>query len=137
MKRVKKTIVIDDDPIFTFLLERMLQKLDFTEELVVFHESDTALSAIEDCIDSPEHLPDVLFIDINMPILDGFDLLRQIRERITVKKILIYMISSTCDPMDFKKMETHPEIAEFLMKPVSVETLQTLKSRTLAILSQS
>jgi CheY-like chemotaxis protein len=131
MERIKRVVIIDDDPIFIFLLERMLTKIDFAEELVVYQESDLALQAIAENSEVHPTIPDVLFIDINMPVLDGFDFLTALRRLSLSQRIHIYMVSSTCDPRDLEKVESFAEISEFLMKPVNSETLQTIKKTVL------
>jgi CheY-like chemotaxis protein len=72
MERIEKICVIDDDDIYQFLLKKELKSTNLLESTVVFNNGSKAIDYILTAKDAPETLPDVIFLDINMPIMDGW-----------------------------------------------------------------
>ena len=78
---------------------------------------------------TPEHpLPDIIFLDINMPITDGWGFLEEFHElkKTLGKDIKIYMVSSSIDPRDHNRAKNIPEVTEYMEKPVSMSKFSEL-----------
>ena len=86
------------------------------------------LEFLIDNLDNNEELPDVIFLDINMPIMDGFQFMEEyarIKPKLN-KKITIYMVSSSVDPVDMERAKNITEISDYIIKPIKAGQLQEI-----------
>lgn len=128
--RMKRILLIDDDPIFVFLIKKTLQTIDNTLMIDIFSDGEKAIDYIYAIKESRLLLPDIIFLDLNMPILDGWGFLDQyslISEQLS-KKIELYILSSSISPEDVRHASDYPVILDYLIKPLE-------KSRIADILS--
>ena len=120
--------IIDDDDIYQFALRRNLNVLDLDKELLFFKDGEEAMDFLTENLEEGKKLPDIIFLDINMPIMDGFEFMEhfvQLRPRLG-KCITVYMVSSSVDPADLKRAKAISEISDYLIKPVELEELGKL-----------
>ena len=75
MNTVKNLLLIDDDEIFTFMTKRLIERTNLAEQIKIFENGKTAIDFLESLIDKPALLPEVIFLDLSMPILDGWGFL--------------------------------------------------------------
>jgi CheY-like chemotaxis protein len=127
MARIKKACIIDDDHIFLFGAKRMMESTSFCDVLLVYRNGMEALEALKTMVDENEELPSVIFLDINMPVLDGWQFLEEFEELINDKVIHIFILSSSIDPQDLKKAELFGSIREFIHKPIKYSDLARAK----------
>ncbi|WP_299586497.1 response regulator [Mucilaginibacter sp.] len=123
-------LMIDDNPIEHLIMQKMLNKFHLFP--VASHSLDARLSMdlFERSYLTPDLLPDVVFLDLNMPGFSGWDFLdsfERIYKRIK-KTIDIYIISSSIDPKDRLLPEKYAFVKACLCKPVKMETLLNLHS---------
>jgi len=81
--------------------------------------------------ENADSLPDYIFLDINMPLVDGWMFLEDyasLKSKLS-KTILIYMISSSIDPRDMTRAKQNPEIKQYVIKPVTREKFIELLSK--------
>ena len=94
--------VIDDDDIYQFTIVRILKSLKIDKKMLLFSDGEEALEFMVDNLHNNDELPDIIFLDINMPIMDGFQFMEEyvkIKPELN-KKITIYMVSSSVDAVD-------------------------------------
>lgn len=103
MKKVNSIFIVDDDPITVFGIRKMLKPVAICEDVQIFQNGKEALDAIIKRIDEGGYIPEVIFLDINMPIMDGWDFLEEIMTLNLSEKIIINMITSSIDPLDYQK----------------------------------
>ncbi|WP_316747444.1 response regulator [Pedobacter gandavensis] len=118
---MKKFYLIDDDTIFVFLTRKTLQVANLSTDLTVFEDGKKALLDLELSADQPDLLPDVIFLDLNMPVLDGWGFLEEylLLEPKISKKIEIYIVSSSISPSELERSQGIPVVTDFLTKPLS------------------
>jgi CheY-like chemotaxis protein len=117
--------IVDDDEIYTFLLKKALKKLDICNEISIYINGQEAIDSIKQIIETNQILPDIILLDINMPLLDGWEFLDEyikIKNKLT-KEISIYIASSSISIGDINKAKDHKEVIDFLVKPINVDTL--------------
>lgn len=122
MTKVNSIFIVDDDPITVFGIKRMLKPVTDCEAVEIFQNGKEAFDALADKIKHGDHLPDVIFLDINMPIMDGWDFLEALMHLPIKERIIINILTSSIDPMDhqkwneFKNKSAH--VLNFKNKPI-------------------
>ncbi len=121
--------VIDDDAIYQFTAHRILTSTGLTKQVRSFHDGSEALAYFNEAGNRTiEALPDMVLLDINMPIMDGWAFLNAYREIVHLipKKIPIYMVSSSVDEADIQRAEAYQLVSGYLIKPVTRSKYQEL-----------
>ncbi|MDB5133454.1 MAG: response regulator [Mucilaginibacter sp.] len=124
MSNYKTCLLIDDNYIDNFVTRRILESGNFAEKVIV---SQSATEAIE-FLRSGKVKPDVIFLDIRMPMMGGFEFLQEY-DKLEVegkKDIRIFMLSSSLDPADLKKSTNNKYITQFIHKPLTQKTLDDI-----------
>ena len=124
MKRIDIACIIDDDPIFVFGAKKIMSLIDFCNSLLVFRNGKEALSNLKTIITNNEKLPDVILLDLNMPILDGWQFLEEFVKIRCKKEIIIYIVSSSVDPEDVYRAKSFENVSDYIVKPISIEKLK-------------
>lgn len=132
MKRIKLTYLIDDDEIYIFTTKKLIEKVDFCEEVAVFENGKEAIDAIKFTIKNKNELPDVILLDLNMPIMDGWQFLDEFIRIKSKKNIKIYIVSSSIDPSDIARANTYNMVSNYIVKPISREKLQEITEEIFA-----
>lgn len=126
------TLLIDDDYISVFLTERLLQQETFTEGLLTFHSSQQALHYLQQLPpDQPARWPEVIFLDLNMPIMSGWDFLRALcpYEQQLLGHCRIYILTSSLAPCDAARAQDFALVAGFIHKPLDSMELQVIRAQ--------
>ncbi len=93
---------------------------------MVFNNGKDALDSLSPLVVSGENVPDVILLDLNMPIMDGWQFLDEFIKIKTNKKILIYIVSSSIDPADTEKAKKYESVSNFIVKPITVDNLKNI-----------
>lgn len=120
--------LIDDDEIFQFTALKSIEATRTTHSILQFLNGRDALKYLIEKSSEKELLPDVIFLDINMPLIDGWMFIEEFRKIKTQlsKQITIYMASSSIDQSDISKAKEIAEIAEYVFKPITFEKFSSL-----------
>lgn len=114
--------LIDDDNVHAFVVENMLKKNPASPQLIVFGDGSIALDYFKANCANADKLPDVIFLDINMPVLNGWGFLEEFAKIKSSfpKKVTIYMVSSSNNPHDMEKAKTYTDVSDYITKPISI-----------------
>jgi len=126
MKKIDIACIIDDDPIFVFGAKKIMQYADFCSAYMIFHNGEEALTNLKSIIKAGEKLPDIILLDLNMPIMDGWEFLDEFTKIKTDKEITIYIITSSVDPADVNKAKEYDNINKYIVKPITLEALKEI-----------
>jgi len=126
MSKLKIACIIDDDPIFIFGLKKVMNSVDFAEEILVYKNGEDALENLIAIRNDKETLPEVILLDLNMPIMDGWQFLDEFTQVKVDKKITVYIVSSSIDPLDYEKTKKYNHIENYIIKPVQTDDLKTI-----------
>ena len=123
-----KLLMIDDNPLEHLIMQRMVDNYNVFPNMAHSLEADMAISYLENNYTDSENLPNVIFLDLNMPKFNGWDFIKSF-EKIYAKlkkPIDIYVISSSIDSLDVAMSEKYPFIKAFFPKPIAKATLVDL-----------
>lgn len=119
-------LLIDDNYIDNFVTRKILESGNFANKIIVEQSAQAALSALGRGAISP----DVIFLDIRMPQMSGFEFL-EAYEQIAFKNkeiVKIYMLSSSLDPTDMSKSLGSKYVAQFIHKPLTYKSIEELNA---------
>lgn len=114
---LKTILVVDDDETYQFVTERLLKIYNIAESVVGFIDPSRALHEIKSGLS-----PDLIILDINMPIMNGWEFLREYEK--TTIKIPVIVSSSSNNLEDQKKAISHKSVIAYMMKPIDIQELK-------------
>lgn len=125
---MEKIFIIDDDEMYQMVLRRTIGKINKGIEICSYWDGEEALNAVMNMFENNEKKPALVFLDINMPVLDGWQFLEELEKyKPDVREHLnIYMISTSLDSNDRQKALQNKNVKELLTKPLSIQTLKDL-----------
>ncbi len=126
---VELLMLVDDNKIDTFVHEKIVTMSSFANALLVKSSATEALKHIEQYHDNLTEVPSLLFLDINMPVMDGFDFLEAFNSFSPPikEKCKIVMLSSSDLQQDKERAMAHSNVIGFLSKPLTVEKLNLVE----------
>jgi CheY-like chemotaxis protein len=118
-------LLVDDDEVYLYVTKKILN--DLSEELQVksFTDGEQALEYIKTCTGQNEDLPGVILLDINMPFLDGWGFLSELKKLMpkVPDSVHIYMVTSSGDQRDLNRAQEFKELNGYVIKPVFEDKL--------------
>lgn len=123
-----KAYIVDDDEVYKMGIKRLIKRIDLINHVQFYENGKPAIDALLENKDDVLKLPDVILLDINMPVMDGWEFLEKFNsiKLQLVKGIHIYMISSSINPRDIEKAKNYEDVTEYLEKPVTLEEIQKM-----------
>ncbi len=131
---IRKVLCVDDDTISLTISQLLLKRAGFASEVDTAIDGSEALAYFENLFandpDPVGNAPELILLDINMPVMNGWEFLQEYNPRYTQKLVNTHIIilSSTIDPEDFALAKQYPVVMQFISKPLSIENLEELKS---------
>ncbi len=121
-----KIFLIDDDPIFLFIGRKIIEFNEKASDVQEFDNVRESLDYLTQNVANLELLPDVIFLDLNLPLVDGWAFLEEYKPLIPKidKKIHLFVLSSSISPHDIARAKSLPFVSDFIMKPLTKEGLQ-------------
>jgi two-component system, chemotaxis family, chemotaxis protein CheY len=115
--------LVDDDKIFQLTASKTIKALQLSNNVLQFENGEDALKYLVDNAANASALPDFIFLDINMPFVDGWMFLQDYAglKQNLCKEISIFMVSSSIDPRDIHRARSIPDVQEYVLKPLSRE----------------
>ena len=119
----KNCLLIDDNYIDNFVTRKILESGNFAEIITVVRSATEAITSLT----NGEVKPDVIFLDVRMPLMSGFEFLEEY-DKIPIDKagIKIFMLSSSLDPLDMRKSTDNKYITQFIHKPLTQKAIEEL-----------
>jgi CheY-like chemotaxis protein len=130
-------LCIDDDPIALMLCKKVITKAAFSNEIITAQNGEEALLYFNTLKyntkpnDLDNKKPRLIFLDLNMPVMGGWEFLDHFSTSnySDFNTINIIILSSTIDPDDLEKAKKYPMILDFLSKPITLQMLEYIKNK--------
>lgn len=126
--KYKSVLLVDDSEIDNFVNKKLISKTQFAKDTYEKLNAKSALEFLQKESANPENLPDIIFLDIMMPIMDGFAFLNEFEKlpESVRKKCKIVMLSSSESFKDLNRANSNKYVKKFLNKPLNERALQVL-----------
>ncbi|MDP2413939.1 response regulator [Daejeonella sp.] len=123
-----RVFIIDDDPIHQRIAQIMISKHNLFDEYFSYTDAQKALDFLEENKKNEETLPDVILLDLNMPVLDGWDFLETFETLIKEfkKNIRVFIVSSSVDEKDVLRSKSYVAVKGFISKPLSPDIIRSI-----------
>lgn len=124
MKILKSVIIIDDDDIFVYLTRKAIQQANITDDIKSFGNGLDALAFLKENWANPSLLPELIFLDLSMPVMDGWQFLQEYSALVPLEnKIILYILTSSISPEDIERSNGIDAVSDMLIKPITKEKL--------------
>lgn len=126
---VEQVMLVDDNDTDNFIHKRVIELTGFAKNIIVKNSGKSALEFLESNKNNLENLPDIIFLDINMPIVDGFVFLFEYENfpDALKEKCKVVILSSSDNKRDIDRIVDNEYVINFITKPLSEEALEELK----------
>ncbi|QYA25010.1 response regulator [Gramella sp. MT6] len=136
-QKVELACIIDDDKIYVNLVKKIIEIKKLSENLLIYKNGKEALDYFKEIMQNvtdEDKLPDIIFLDLNMPVMDGWEFLNEfikIKNNLS-KKITLYVVSSSIDPRDLERAKSFNLVTDYLIKPIELKKFEKIFDRTAA-----
>lgn len=133
MSNFKEACIIDDDPIYRFGLQRLMQQVEFSDEILVYEDGQEAMDGLMDRLERNEPLPPIILLDLDMPHKDGWEFLDEFLRipNHNRESVVIYINSSSINVDDQIRAKRYGLYGNYIVKPIGAEDLRKIISRHL------
>lgn len=128
MKTFRHILLIDDSKMDNFITNRFLTKANISEKITIKESALEALNYLDGLKDNPEAFPDLIFLDIQMPVMDGFGFLTEFTNNLLAIPDIcsVIILTSSNDPSDVARALQFPVVKKYQCKPMNLDILNSL-----------
>ncbi len=125
---MKHVLLIDDNKVDNYIAKHNITKSKIAKKINIHTSAIDALEYLEPLKNNLEEFPDIIFLDIQMPEMNGFGFLEEFKKypKAIHAQCKIIMLSSSNDPQDVKRLLQYPFVKKFLTKPLLLSMLEDL-----------
>lgn len=121
---IARIVLVDDDQIFNFIHQKVIEQLATSIPVCTFQSSQDALTFFEQMKKTNDRNKTVVFLDINMPFFNGFEVLNKlINEGVSSENLLFYVVSSTLNEKEIERALSYEMVKGFYSKPLTKEII--------------
>lgn len=130
MNKFNCTLIIDDDPVSCFINSELISEIGLTRHSHSVNNGAAALDYIDEQCNQPNeerNCPNIVLLDLNMPVMDGFEFLEELRERsmLLLSKFKIIVLTSSTNPQDLERAKRY-NVDGYLNKPLCTDKLRKI-----------
>ncbi|OAB81503.1 response regulator [Cochleicola gelatinilyticus] len=133
-KKLSCVLLIDDDKGINFIHHRVISNANCAEEIVIKKDGKEALKFLKTQVNGACPQPELIFLDINMPKMDGWEFLNEYSKLSNLEKgeIVLLMLTTSLNPDDIKQAEDNSNVDDFINKPLTPAMLQIILKKHFA-----
>ena len=126
--KFETVMIIDDNMVDLYIISRMITKNNFGKNVLHYTEAEEAMKYLQENQDDISKLPQIIFVDIYMPLMSGFEFLEAYDSLLDTLKnyCKVYIISSTIDNEDIARSTSDKNVVSFHVKPITKEFLDRI-----------
>ena len=120
--------IIDDDQMYQLVMKRTIEQSGMVKDILQFYDGEEAINFFKAKQQTPESLPELILLDINMPYMDGWQFLDEFI-KIPFKdsyKGMIYIVSSSSTTEDLNKAKEYEVVSGYHVKPITKDTFEQI-----------
>jgi CheY-like chemotaxis protein len=128
IENLNKVCIIDDDEIYHFTIQKTIKLQGFNNDLLYFHNGHEAIDFFNQNLENTAELPDVILLDLNMPVINGWQFLQEyatFKDQIK-KPISIYVVSSSISRSEISRATAIEDVLGYIQKPLKPEELKRI-----------
>ncbi len=125
-EKIDLAYIIDDDFTTIELVRMNNDRFGFCERLVSFTDPVLANHTLSDAIDKGVDVPQMILLDINMPVMDAWDFLDKMNDILTDTGVSVFILSSSINPEDMEKSKQYSSVLKYILKPLSLDKIGTI-----------
>ncbi|MBP8067336.1 MAG: response regulator [Pedobacter sp.] len=125
MAHKNKLMIVDDNPIDQLITEYILKLNNQLGDIIVMNTANDALNYLALNANVPEALPSLIFLDLDMPVMNGFDFLTKFKEYAAEvkEKCRIIVVTGSEVIADIEKLKSDPYVMKLIAKPLHRHSL--------------
>ena len=124
--KISTLCLIDDDLIYLYTMKKLIEKYKLCNHVMEFKNGQEAMNYFNSVTDTTL-LPQVIFLDINMPVMNGWDFVKQFTQLpyLNNSNMNLYITSSSIDSADINRARSFSVIRDYLIKPLTLDKLKS------------
>lgn len=123
-EKIALVSIIDDDHFFQYATKRILERSEKVIDILQFHDGEEAINYLIENKNDRHRLPNLIFLDLNMPFMDGWQFLDAFTaHKFDLELITIYICTSSTSLVDIEKFNKYPKLNGYLIKPIAKHEL--------------
>jgi CheY-like chemotaxis protein len=128
---MNRYLLIDDDEVITMIHPAIIRRVDKDCQIDISKQSYEALDFLNKQLAEGNNPPDFIFLDINMPMMNGFQFLDNLSDQLIefLHNSKVVMLSSSVDPRDIEKAKHYPIVKDFISKPLSIDYISNILNK--------
>lgn len=127
MKNLKLTYIVEDDPITAIVTEEILKRNQLSGEVQTYINGQRAFDQLTAALGTSGDIPDLIFLDLNMPLMDGWDFLTAFAGLAVSQQVTIFVLTSSIRPDDRARAFRYPEVKGYFSKPIDDATVARMQ----------
>jgi CheY-like chemotaxis protein len=129
MEQINLVYIVEDDAIASYVIKRIADDHPLIRQSIVFRDARLALESICHLKENGLSMPDLLLLDINMPVMDGWQFLDALSSVKNSKSTSVFIVTSSIDPCDMEKAKEYHEVLGYYLKPFTYDKLDEIVAK--------
>lgn len=126
MKKINLVCIVDDDPLHLYITKKYIELSNIVENVLVFKNGKEAYDSLKQMLSKSENLPEIIFLDLNMPVWDGWQFVDEFTKLTLEQKVSICILSSSNSEEDMERAKHYSIISKYLVKPTTESRMKEI-----------
>ena len=126
MKKINLACIVDDDPLHLYITKKYIELSNIVENVLVFKNGKEAYDSLKQMLSKSENLPEIIFLDLNMPVWDGWQFVDEFTKLTLDQKVSICILSSSNSEEDMERAKHYSIISKYLVKPTTESRMKEI-----------